>query len=134
MKQNIDLEAKVIQRFVNKDKQERYLGFVSAPKNRWKFTNELPHFQDFKWNLFEPLDKNEEFTILAGLKRNNLHQKSCYIISFDPEIDTKEIDVSEAIAQIINYNMGTILVFGNAEMIVYGGEEVKSRYISKSVN
>lgn len=134
MEQNINLEAKVIQRFVNKDKQERYLGFVSSPKNRWKFTNELPHFQDFKWNLFELLDKNEEVTILAALKRNNLHQKSCYVISFDPEIDTKEIDVSDAIAQIINYNMGTILVFGDAEIIVYGGEEVKSRYISKSMN
>jgi hypothetical protein len=134
MNQNIDLEAKVIQRFVKKDKQERYLGFVSSSKNRWKFTKELPHFKDFKWNLFEALDKNEDFTILTALQGSNLHGKSCYVISFDPEIDTKEMDVSDAIAQIINYNMGTILVFGDAEMIVYGGEEVKSRYISKGVN
>ena len=134
MKQNIDLEARVIQRFVNKDKQERYLGFISSPKNRWKFINELPHFKDFKWNLLEAISKDEENTILAAMKSYNLHQNSCYVISFDPKIDTKEMDVSDAIGEVANYNMGTILVFGDAKMIVYGGEEIKSTYISKYID
>jgi hypothetical protein len=91
MGQNIHLESKVIERFVDKNKHERYLAFVSSSKSRWKFANELPHFQDFNWSLFNRLDKDEEETIFAALRKANLHEKACYIISFDPEIDSKTV-------------------------------------------
>ena len=131
MGQNIDLELKVIKRFVDNRRQERYVQFISQPKNRQKFIEELPHFQDFKWSLFKHLNKDEEQILLALLQKYKLMDKNCYIISFDPEIDTLTMGVRQAIEEVVNYNMGTILVFGDAELIFYGGEELKSRYVSK---
>lgn len=130
MGQNVQLETKVIKRFVNKNRQDRYLQFILTQKNRQKFINELPHFQDFIWSLFKHIDKNEEQITLMMLKKNRLKDKSCYVISFDPIIDTQIMEVTEAIKEVVNNNMGTILVFGDAEIVLYGGEEIKSRYIS----
>ncbi|GEM_PF-896047 len=130
MGHNIHLESKVIKRFVNKNRQDRYLQFILTQKNRQKFINELPHFRDFNWSLFEALDKNEEQITLMMLKNNKLYEKPCYIISFDPSIDTKTMEVTDAFREVVNFNMGTILVFGDAELVLYGGEEIKSRFIS----
>jgi hypothetical protein len=43
------------------------------------------------------------------------------------------MDVRDAINGVVNYNMGTIHVFEDVNLIVYGGEAFKSRYISKLV-
>ena len=133
MGQNIDLELKVIKRFVDDRRQERYLQFIAQPKNRQKFINELPHFRDFKWSLFEEVNKDEQQFLFLLLQKYKLTDKNCYIISFDPEIDTATMEVRQAIEEVVNYNMGTILVFGDAEFIFYGGEELKSRYVSKLI-
>jgi len=42
-----DHEAAVIRAFVQRDKQERLLGFLASPKNRKKFTESLLHFRWF---------------------------------------------------------------------------------------
>lgn len=45
--QSVDHEAAVIRAFVQRDKQERFLGFLANPKNRKKFTESLSHFHWF---------------------------------------------------------------------------------------
>ncbi len=57
---------------------------------------------------------------------------TCYIISENIELDTKRLDISQAIDATLGYDMGTILVFGDADIILYQGEEIKSSYMSKS--
>ena len=51
MQMTIPLEIKMIQRFVSQNKQDRYIQFVSSNKTRHKFIRELPHFNDFNWQL-----------------------------------------------------------------------------------
>ena len=43
-------EHTLINKFVTKDKQERYLTFLAKDKTRNKFIDELYHFNDF--NIF----------------------------------------------------------------------------------
>ena len=69
MPQNIDLEIAVIKKFVVRNKQERYLKFISTPKNRYKFISQLAHFNDFKWHLFEQATGNEAEVIQAALEK-----------------------------------------------------------------
>jgi hypothetical protein len=40
-------------------------------------------------------------------------------MSENTKIDTKTLNIKEAINQTIGYNMGTILVFGDADMIYF---------------
>lgn len=133
MPQNVELEIKLIKKFVDEKKQDRYLQFISTPKNRQKFISDLPHFNYFKWDLFEELVGNESQIILTTLRKNKVPDKNCYVISENTELDTKTLDTTKAIQDIIGCGMGTILVFGNADIIFYEGESMKSRYISKLV-
>jgi hypothetical protein len=132
MTQNADLEIKVIKRFVDKAKQHRYIQFVSSPKNRQKFISDLPHFNFFQWDLFDPVKGNEGQAIVQALQKNGVADKTCYVISENTGIDTKTLGTKEAINETVGYGMGTILVFGDADMI-YFESEMKSRFISKKL-
>jgi hypothetical protein len=131
MTQNLSLEIEVIKKFVDKTKQDRYIQFISTAKNRHKFINQLSHFNFLKWEKFDKVENNEEQTILATLQKNKVVNKRCYIISENKNIDTRTLDVQEAISETVGYGMGTILVFGNADIIYYESEEMNTRYISK---
>jgi hypothetical protein len=127
---NIDLEIKVINTFIVKEKQARYIEFISSTQTRNKFIDNLPHFRDLQWDLFEEITNDDE--ILNRLKSLKSHIKDCYIISEDNKIDQKIFPVQEAIKTIGGYrDHATMLVFGNAELVYFEGEPPHNRYISK---
>lgn len=127
---NIELELKVIERFVRETKQSRYKQFISSAKNRKKFLNELPHFKDFELDLFEEVRANEKEAILHKLKSIKGNQNICYAISENSVIDQKQISIEDAFS-LLNLDLPTILVFGQAEMIYYEGEPPNNKFISK---
>ncbi|HEU4861998.1 MAG TPA: hypothetical protein VFT15_19275 [Chitinophagaceae bacterium] len=133
MAQNVDLEIKVIKRFINQAKQNRYIQFVSSPKNRHKFIRDLSHFNFLKQDLFNDVKGIEEEVILEALRKHGVPDKTCYVISENSRIDTKTMDTKEAISETVGYGMGTILVFGNADIIFYECETMNVRFISKNV-
>jgi hypothetical protein len=57
----------------------------------------------------------------------------CYLISEDNELDRKRMTVDEALRETIGHGMGTVIVFGDAEIIFYEGEGPSNRWISKRV-
>jgi hypothetical protein len=126
---NQPLEIIVIQKFVAKDKQSRYIQFVSSEKNRNKFISILPHFNHFRWELMEEVHKEEAQEIQMHLKLLNIKGTDCYAISENPDIDQKTLSFDEALTEI--RGMATILVFGDAEMIYFEGEPPKNRFIGK---
>ena len=133
MTQNLDLEIAVIKKFVDKNKQDRFIQFTSSAKSRHKFINELAHFKFFNWNKFDKIEGNEEQAILTALQKNKITDKTCYAISENKNLDTKVLDINQVIHETVGYGQGTILVFGNAEIIYYESEEMKERYLSKQL-
>src|SRR5450432_3490142 len=111
MMQNLDLEIKVIKKFVDKTKQDRYIQFVSTPKNRHKFIRELAHFNDFKLGVFQEILKVDKQIISTTLNKNKILEKTCYVISENVGLDTKTMDIAKAVQETVGYGMGTILVF-----------------------
>jgi hypothetical protein len=126
---NKPLEIKVIQKYVAKDKQTRYIGFVSSEKTRHKFINELAHFSHFKWKLLEEVHKEEAREIQERLTALNIKTKDCYVISENPAINQKTLPFGEVLQEI--RGTATLLVFENAELVYFEGEPPKNRYISK---
>ena len=131
MTQNIDLEIKVIKKFVDKLKQDRYIQFISSPKNRQKFIADLSHFNFLQWDKFDKVNGNETEIIVTTLQKRKVLDTTCYVISENKEIDTKILGIKSAINETVGYGMGTILVFGNADIIYYECETMNTRYISK---
>lgn len=121
-------EQNFIKKFVIKDKQERYLGFLSKDKTRCKFTKELSHFKDLNWKLFTEIIGNAK-QLIASQVKSDKNISTCSVISMNPEYDGKILPVDEAIENAIGIE-GTILIFGNAEIVYYEGEAPKKRFIS----
>jgi hypothetical protein len=124
------IEQILINKFIVKEKQNRYLKFLSKENTRRKFTKELYHFSDFNWKLFRkiPGSENERETITSKLKGKK-NVSSCYIISDDSKFDGKIFSVEYAITNVVGIE-GTILIFGDAEIVYYEGEQRHNRYIN----
>src|SRR5688572_11914235 len=119
--QELELEEKVIARFIVKSKRDRYLSFVRKESTRSKFIRDLSHFNFLDKDLFDKVVGNEYDFIKQRIhKLGNL--KDCYIISENSRIDAKRLDINSALSETIGADIGTMLVFGNAE-IVYAEAE-----------
>lgn len=124
------IEQTLIKKFVIKDKQERYLTFLAKDKTRNKFIDELYHFNDFNWKLFREIPGRENEGQAVALKvKSSKNISTCYVISTDQEYDGKLMSVDEAIKNAIGIE-GTILIFGDTDIVYYEGEAPKNRYIS----
>ena len=121
--QSADHEAAVIRAFVQRNKQERFLGFLSNPKNRKKFTESLSHFRWFDQRLAAPLkwkvDQDPKLTPwgkhVSGI--DNIYRllkskgagPTCWAMSEDSEIDGRELDLREALEHVSGRQIRTIL-------------------------
>jgi len=130
---NVDLEVKVIKKFVNKLKRDRYIQFASSEKNRLKFVSDLSHYNFLELSLFSPVNGVEEKIIIQAAEANKVPHETCYAISENKEIDAQTLSTKEAITKTVGRGLGTILVFGDAEMVFYECETPNVRYISKKV-
>lgn len=130
MTSNIDIEAKVIQRFVIKTKQDRYLNFIKSEKTRPKFINDLSHINFLREDLFDRVEGNECEFIKQRIKALR-NQKDCYVISENKLIDKKRLDIDTALTEAIGADQGTLLVFGDAEILYSEAEGFNNRLISR---
>ena len=130
MTNNVDIETKVIQRFVIKTKQDRYLTFVKNEKNRGKFINELHHMKFLQQDLFDKV-KGNEYTFIKQRIKVLGDIKDCYVISENQRIDKKRLDIDIALAETIGSDQGTLLVFGDAEILYSEAEGFNNRWISR---
>jgi hypothetical protein len=128
---NQELEILTINRYFKKDKAKRYVDFVLKDKTRAKFISELAHLHDLEYSKFQKVERDEKASIRSIIDKRKLTK--CYVISEDKRIDRQFLEIELALERTIGYCMGTILVFGNAEVIYYEGEEPKNRWISVSV-
>ena len=130
MASNLDLETKVIERFVVKTKQNRYLTFIKTKKNRDKFTQELAHFRDLQPGLVEEV-KGDAQRFIKDRIRALGKLNDCYLISESLKLDQKRFDIDNALSLTIGYGIGTLIVFGDAEIVYYEAEGPSDRWISK---
>jgi hypothetical protein len=129
---NLELEKLVIEKFIVKTKCDRYLTFIQSEKNRKKFTFQLAHFRDLRLDLFDEIIGNE-WEIIEDRIQSIRNIKDCYIISENSEIDQKIMDIETALNETIAKGMGTLIVFGNAEVVFYEGESPNNRWISNLI-
>jgi hypothetical protein len=133
MSQDRELEFKVIERFIVKEKQERFKSFINKLTSRKKFTDKLAHFNDLDMTLFSEVNGNERQIIKEKIKPLN-RITDCYIISENENIDGSRMNIDKALDQTIGTGFGTLLVFGDVDFVYYEGEGPNDRWISKKEN
>jgi hypothetical protein len=123
-----ELEILTINRYFQKDKAKRFVDFVMKDKNRSKFISTLAHTKDLNYSKFQKVERNEKAFVLAMLSKQKLGK--CYVISENKRIDGQYINPEKALDSTIGYGMGTILVFDDADMVFYEGEDPGNRWVS----
>jgi hypothetical protein len=103
-------ELSLIAAFVNRNRRDRYREFVSNPRLRHKFTNQLAHFSDFdpKYRLSIPSDSLFADNIAYELKKRH-SPHIVFAISENPALDQKELPLVNALHQTVGRGMGTVL-------------------------
>ena len=129
---NLELERKVIERFVLKSKRDRYFNFIKSDKTRKKFTKELAHFRDLRLEKFEEV-KSDKVKVIKDRIKSLGNIKDCYLISENSELDKKTLDIDTALNETRGLGMGTLIVFGDAEIVYYEAEGPSDRWISKQI-
>jgi hypothetical protein len=131
----IEHEEGVIKAFFLRDKQERFLGFLSNPKNRKKLTQELSHFRWFDQRFVTPLPWKVDPTLklaerhaqgidnIVRLLKSKGAQQTCWVISEDVALDGKELNLENALERVIGLDMGTILSCVPARLAIFAGED-----------
>jgi hypothetical protein len=114
-------EEGVIRAFVQRDKQERFLEFLANPKKRKKFTESLAHFRWFEQRFATPIPWKVDPKLklwerhVQGVENVYRLLKSkgagvtCWVISEDPEVDGRELDLAVALEHVNGRQIGTIL-------------------------
>ena len=128
-------EQQTISVFVQKDKRERFLGFLANPKNRKKFTRSLAHFQWFdrrfattvQWKVDPKLPLEERHAQgIENIKR--LLQSrgaggTCWVMSEDSAIDGHELDLRAALEHVSGRGAGAILSCIPGKLAYFEGED-----------
>lgn len=127
--QELDLELKVIQRFILKSKIDRYLSFVKKKETRKKFISELNHMNFLALELFVKVEGDERNFIKDKIKGLG-DIKDCYIISENGSLDCKRLDINTALRETVGTDTGTLLVFGEAQILYAEAEGFNNRWIS----
>jgi hypothetical protein len=103
-------ELSLIAAFVNRNKRDRYRDFVSNPRLRHKFTNQLAHFSDFDPKYRLSIPSNSLFADNIACELQKRHSPDIvFAISENPALDQKELPLVEALQQTIGRGMGTVL-------------------------
>jgi hypothetical protein len=132
MTNDIEIEKKVIERFVMKTKRDRYLAFIKNEQTRRKFISDLSHVNFLQSDLFDKVEKDELEFIKQRIKvLGNL--KDCYTISENKDIDKHRLDIDTALRETIGSGQGTLLVFGDGEILYSEAEGFNNRWISKPI-
>lgn len=128
-------EEGAVRSFVQVEKQERFLAFLTNPKNRKKFTMSLGHFRWFDQRFSTPIPWRVDPNKKPGERRTQgientyrlLKSKgaglTCWAISEESAIDGRELSLSEALEHVNGRGMGTILSCVPGKLAYYEGED-----------
>jgi hypothetical protein len=123
-------EEATIKAFIRQNRQERCLRFLSDPKRRRKFTAELAHFRDLnvKYALRIPPNQHDSASVFKLLFSMGAGSKGS-VISENPNLDGREMDLDVALKETIGYGMGTIISCIPGRLAYFEDED--GRYILK---
>jgi hypothetical protein len=123
-------EEAAIKAFIIPTRQDRYLGFLSNPKRRAKFTSEFSHFKALNPKFLVQIPPSQQnpasvFKLLISMGAG----PNCWIISEWGKLDGREMDLEIALGEAIGMGMGTLISCIPGRLGYFEDEDV--RYILK---
>jgi hypothetical protein len=126
----MSLEQTIFQAFVVPAKRRRYAELVATGRGRDRICFSLDHFRDLDPRFCRKIDPTEHdvSNILRILKSLGA-PSACYLISSDAKLDKREMDLREALSEVVGRGQGTFISCVPGVLAYFEGEEPRERYV-----
>jgi hypothetical protein len=119
-------EEAAVKAFIRSDRQQRYLRFLKNPTQRSRFTSELAHFKALDPKCLVAIPPNQQnASSVAELLATKGAGSRCWVISVNSVLDSRELDLREALDGTIGRGMGTIISCVAGKLGYFEDEDVK---------
>ena len=123
-----EIEESVFKTFIVPSKREHYVELLASKRGREKILFSLDHFKDLDarfCKVVRPSEQNPKdiLRILTGLGA----PATCYAISSWSALDSREMNLSVALKEVIGCGMGTFLSCIAGRLAYFEGEERNER-------
>jgi hypothetical protein len=122
-------EQLLIENFIYKNRQERYLNLLQTKKGRVKFRKYIPHFKDINTQFCRNIKNLNTPGELHEILKSEGASDICYIISEHSDYDSLSMNLSEAIQLLLNSGIAFFLSCIPGKLVYYEGEDTNERYL-----
>lgn len=123
-------EEATIRAFLLPAKRARFMALLKQPKQRPKLRNALAHFHFFDARFIREIPPSRQtLPLIVATLRSLGASNRCHLISEDTRFDGRDMDLDEALSNIIGQGFGTLLSCIPGRLAYFEGEEAGCRCI-----
>jgi hypothetical protein len=119
-------------RFLVGEWRARFRESLAPAKRRDKLRSQLPHLSHLDPRFARPIPAEEQSAHAIGAQlREKGAGDRCYLLSEDPDLDGRELDLDDALVEIVDGGSrhATFVSCVPARLAYFHGEEPGSRYV-----
>jgi len=126
----VDHEIELFEAFAVAAKRKRYVELLATKRGRDKILHSLDHFDDLDPLRCKRIAASDQtaigvLKILKGLGA----PLSCHLISSSRVLDGREMDLSDALTEVVGGGMGTFVSCISGRLAYFEGEDPGRRFI-----
>jgi hypothetical protein len=116
--------------FVVPEKKERYLSLLQSARGRKKLIAGFHHCRDLDSRFVKliPSDRQSAQSIEESLKKSGAPEV-CYVMSENPKIDGKQMNLSSALLEIVGMDAGALVSCIPGKLAYFEMEGLSERYL-----
>lgn len=123
-------EYEFARNFIVPEKRARYLSLLESKNGRKKILNGFNHCHDLDPRFAKPIpgDQSSAASIEVILRRKGAPD-NCYVMSDNPDIDAREMQLTEALSETVGMDAGTLISCIPGKLAFFEMEAFDGRYI-----
>lgn len=123
-------EEEFARAFITPKKRDRYLSLLASGRGREKLVRGLNHCQDLDPRFATELPANQQSALsIEKILKQKGAPEICHVMSDIPEIDNRELSLSEALLKTVGSDAGTLLSCIPGKLAYFEMEGFDGRYI-----
>jgi hypothetical protein len=96
--------------FIAPEKRPRYLSLLESKRGRKKLLDTLNHCHDLDSRFAESVPAGQQSTqAIERLLKSKGAPDVCYVMSSNPDLDGREMSLSEALVETVGMDAGTLI-------------------------
>ena len=123
-------ESEFARNFVVAEKRARYLSLLESKNGRKKILNGFNHCRDLNPRFARLIPSNQDSAAsIEVLLRQKGAPDTCYVMSDNPEIDGREMALTDALLKTVAMDAGTLISCIPGKLAYFEMEGFDGRYI-----